>query len=305
MEGSRVTRTRTRGAVLLTLAIGIVGLTGSAQAGRPTPGPKDITSTVRGQELARIAAARFEARSEPTDATDLRVVQVGDGDHVVYPSWLPVPVASTIATADGGHDFVTTVDIRSGPKPASPDWPKVASARGTVAAGPYAILWSHGCFARLENSNGWFDTCFKVWKAGNDGNGAYDYFTLDSYGTASNKDKFLCCLLYNAWIEAAKSGTTSQNWFDWSPRGDRTGDCASFTLSVELKIVAVSDTVTMCEKWQPTKYAEAGHFKMKWDCRCVIGFGVDGAREVAFLQTVYVAQGRVPTWTLSAGFHAV
>ena len=300
-----MTGTRTRGAVLLALAIGTVGLTGSAQAGRPNPGPRDITSTVRGQELARIAAARFEARSELTDATDLRVVQFGDGSHVVYPSWLAVPVASTIATADGGHDFVTTVDVGSGPLVASADPPKVASAGGTLAAGPYAILWSHACFARLENSNGWFDTCFKVWKAGNDGNGSFDYFTLDFYGTASNKDRFLCCLIYNAWLEATKSGATTQNWFDWSPRGDRTGTCASFTLSVELKIVTVSDAVTMCEKWQPTKYADAGHFKMTWDCGCVIGFGVDGAREVAFLQTVFVAQGRVPTWTLSAGFHAV
>ncbi|HET9345043.1 MAG TPA: hypothetical protein VFO05_05005 [Candidatus Limnocylindrales bacterium] len=287
------------------MVIGTVGLTGSAHAGRPNPGPTDITSTVRGQQLARTAAARFEARSEPTDQADLRVLRVDDGDYVVYPSWLPVPVASTIATADGGHDFVTTVDVGSAAVLASTDGPRVAHARGTVAAGPTAILWSHGCFARLENSNGWFDTCFKIWKAGNDGNGTNDYFTLDFYGTASNKDRFLCCLIYNAWLEAKKSGTTTQRWFDWSPRGDRTGGCASVTLSVELKIVSVSDTVTMCEKWQPTKFSEAGHFKMTWDCGCVIGFGVDGAREVAFLQTVYVAQGRVPTWTLIAGFHAV
>ena len=300
-----MTRTRTRGAVLLALAIGAVGLTGPAQAGRPNPGPRDITSTIRGQELARTAAVRFEAQSEPTDQAELRVVQIAAGDYVVYPSWLSTPVASTIATADGGHDFVTSVDVGSARAFGSVDGPRVASAGGAVAAGPIAILWSHGCFARLENSNGWFDTCFKVWKAGNDGNGTYDYFTLDFYGTASNKDKILCCLIYNAWVEAKKSGTTSQNWFDWSPRGDRTGGCASFTLSVELKIVSVSDTVTMCEKWQPTKFAEAGHFKLKWDCGCLIGFGVDGAREVAFLQTVYVSQGRVPTWTLSAGFHAV
>jgi hypothetical protein len=62
----------------------------------------------------------------------------------------------------------------------------------------------------------------------------------------------------------------------------------------------------MCERWNVYKYADAGHFKEEWSCGCIFPFGqpYPNVREIDYLQTVSVANGRYVEWTLTAGFLA-
>ena len=141
--------------------------------------------------------------------------------------------------------------------------------------------------------------CFYVSKLMNDGSSTRDYFALRQ--KASLGTERFGSVNWDGWVASVrKSGSTTQYWEDWDPGSEMRGSCSSVTLSVSVKLVTIGIGANLCERWEPGLYPDAGHFRNKWNCDCILG--VASLRQVASNIAVSTAQGRYPTWTISAGF---
>jgi hypothetical protein len=290
-SGSRVRRL----AILATAACLCSSIAAvSAGASEVIGSPTSRVTVKTAMRIATKAASRYTEMGVTTAATDLRVSIGSDGAALVAPSWA---TAGSLTSAIGSATLTVTATGPSGARDGTSG--QVAEGYGTAAA-PYWTLYGNACFSRIQNSGGYIDSCYKINRLVNDGSTTKDYYQLEHYATAGSKG---IDTIHNAWLSSTKgSSSSAMSWVDWAPKGDTTGACANQTLSVSVAGVGISSSYTRCEKWDITKYAEAGKFKNLWDCNCTLG--IKGDREVAYMSVVSVAQGGKATWTLSAGFFA-
>ena len=162
--------------------------------------------------------------------------------------------------------------------------------------------WNHrasGCFAREENDTGWIDSCYQVKQYNTDttdGTSTRDIFALHHYATAKSKSTWY---LTRAKLESYKSSgsPTFRQWVDWSPRSDQNmGSCTNVQIGVAYSGVGFNVGHGICDKWNITKWAEAGHFANRWE-----GGATRTEREVVYMTSIKVSQGQFPSWSLSGG----
>jgi hypothetical protein len=270
-----------------------------AVARPPRNSPVDVTATAIGRRLADQAAARHSAHGVATRRSDLRVWRVAPGDYVVGRSLPDNLRTGTTVHADGRTESWMTYDTEV-PTPPTTTAP-------TAAAGLQTIAWTwraQACFSRIQNTFGWLDSCYAIHKLTGESD-PRDFFKLEQYGTVAAK---IPGKIYDGWLAAVRTtGSASQAWIDWSPRGSLSGSCVSVPLEVSVLGVGFRASGIMCERWNIFKGAAAGHFKEQWSCGCIVPFGqpYPNTREIDYLQAVSVANGKVAQWTLSAGFTAI
>ena len=295
-------RSRNRlGAVLVATLIVVPTVAAGKQ-----PGPSDITGTSKGNELKAAAGARFADYG--VEANALRVLSVGGGDYLVVPDSL-LNIKTSAAKQPNGKVEVTTEVTVGGSIDESDDEGGAAitaSAGDATAAefvaalaAPYWTLKESGCFARILDNAGFFDTCYKIRKLINDGISGKVFYNLEHYGTAGSYT-YQTIDWAKIWSDQA-SGSAAMSWSDWGPRSDLSqeqGRCTDYGVSIGI-IVQLHIGLHACEKWDMTKYADAGHYQMHWSCNCI--FGVDGEREVEYMTEVTIPSGG-PLWVIGASF---
>jgi hypothetical protein len=281
--------------------------TAGAAAAPPARAWQYITGTHRGRDAAEKSAARFSQAGVRTRAGDLRVLEGAGGDVLVLPT--SVKVESVIRRDVVDRDRLLTelnaaITVGAGAADAAEAAAldgQLASTEGVVAAVPYWSEKSRGCFSWLRRGGSYMAPCYYINKLINDGDGARDYFSLRQKATIG-VDQFPWTI-YDGWVQSVRAaGTSAQTWYDWDPGGTISGGCSSTSVSVSVKLVEIGIGATRCERWEPTLWQDAGHFRNKWNCDCF--FGVGDARQVASAIAVSVGQGKSPVWTLSAGFRS-
>ena len=294
---------RMRAAVIGSV-IAASGLLATSAAAAPRSW-EDLTATERGRAATARAAELFAGNDVPAVVAELRAYDVGSGDVLVVPRWLrPDTVRSRSVTRGDRLATEAEASVVAGllggraPRSATLDG-QLAGAGGSLAAAPYWSQYESGCFAWLRNGGSYMAPCYYISKLINDGSSTRDYFALrqrasigtERWGSGN----------YDGWLLSQRpSGTATQYWEEWEPAGELHGNCGSVNLSVMVKGVTLGISSTACERWEPTLWPDAGHFRNKWNCDCWIG--VAGMRQVASNIAVSTPQGKWPRWTLWAGF---
>ncbi len=152
---------------------------------------------------------------------------------------------------------------------------------------------ANDCFARYSDTWTWMDHCYQDLKLSNDGSSTYDYYTLHHYATVHPNSPWVA----NSGLINAQAAT-SQTWMDWSPRGDRNGNCISASISVSVGGVGASYPVEKCELWDMNKDNPAVNYALLW-----YGPGCRQDRELAYEIAVRVSQGAWPQWYLGGESH--
>lgn len=269
----------------------------SLAAGRSPTGPVEITDSRAGQELAAEAAARQSRLGERVAAGDLRVWRIAPGDYIVGKTKPRNLAFGTATGAAGGIERTFSFDVGARASTSR------AESEVLAAASPSWVWVSQGCFTRKHNSYGWLDSCFKLLRLAGESD-PRDFYTLEQYGSVGAQT---FGKIYSGWLAASKtSASAPMAWIDWSPRGSKSGPCVVIPLSVSALGQSFSASGLMCERWNVYKYSDAGHFKEEWSCGCIFPFGqpYPNVREIDYLQTVSVANGRYVEWTLTGGFLA-
>lgn len=295
--GARIRRSRRLGIVFAAVLVAMPAVTAAA-----SPRTRDITGTTAGEAIRGAAAQRFSTYGVAQDP--LRVWDLGDGSLLVAPDWLSDFQRSASRLPDGTLEVGTGVivgrrlDVENG-------GPLLASlAPVTTAAAPYWSLRENGCFSRIVYNHGYFDTCYKIYKLINDGVAGKDFYALYHYGTVGMLPGEPGTIDWaQIWSDQA-SGSSAMTWSDWGPRGDLTqgqGTCTNWTVGVSVGAV-LQVSKWACEKWDMTKWADAAHYRMEWNCNCF--FGITDDREVAYMTEITVATGGGPLWSIGATFNA-
>lgn len=242
---------------------------------------RDVSATPEGRAIATIASARFASLG--AQPAELRVWRDSSG-YFVAPAeaLLDVTDEGVLRPMTAAAPNVATASL----SPAS----GTSEVEALAAAGPWQLKAAQ-CFARIWAGvdKVWMDHCYQLLKLANDGNGSADYFTLQHYAT-----------MHPNWPWKIGHGTieaeafTPQTWMDWSPRGDRTGACQSYTLSITVSGVGLSFPTERCETWDMTKWNPAVKYKLTYTG------GSNADRELAFEIAVQVAQGAWPQWFVPA-----
>ncbi len=301
-----------RRSVAVILAMGLAGgmVPPAAVAGdAPEPPwgftPVEISATPVGHDLADRAAARHARAGVAAKAAALRVWQLGPGEFFVG-ARVPEGLGTTTGRSpDGSTRFDVRFDVGAAGA--------IGRRRGGVSTTPSATAtvvpsWAFldaGCFARLGGGSfGFLDACYSLHRLANETN-AKDFYKLEQYGTLGAG---IAAKIYSGWMAAGKasSGSGAMSWVDWSPRGSVKGGCQNLTLKIEALGVSFTSPAYFCEDNIPTKYEAAGSFRMEWSCGCIYPFGqpYPNSREIDYLQTISVANGRPVRWTISAGYLA-
>ena len=295
---------RARAALVLSMLTGTAFLSTGATAAPGSPW-REVTDSSRGRAAAISAANQFADSGVPTRTSDLRVFDVADGDLLVLPRWVePASVLRREVVANGRIATEVEASLLIGLAARNPAGRSTASLDGqlagvSTAAAAYWYQYNSGCFKWLRKDGAYMAPCFYTSKLMNDGSSTRDYFSLRQKASVGSSSAGSAT--YDAWLLSKRtSGSTTQWWEDWEPGGELRGNCGSVTLSVSVKGVGVGISSTACERWEPTLWEDAGHFRNKWNCDC--WFGVTSMREVASNIAVSVPQGKYPRWTISAGF---
>jgi hypothetical protein len=287
-----IPRKRRLGAVALIalLAVPTVAAAGSS-------GTTDISSTSRGAAIKQAAATRFAEYG--VDSAQLRVLDLGGGDVLVMPASLSDFATQAVRRADNTFEVTTEVTVGElAGESLVENEGLVASV--TTAAAAYWSLRENGCFARMLDNAGYFDTCYKIYKLINDGVAGKDFWTIYHFGTTGplNGQTIDWARIYSD----QAGGSSAMTWADWGPRGDLTQGqavCTNYTVGVSVGVV-FQVSKWACEKWNMTKYSDAAHYQMEWSCNCF--FGIDEDREVAYMTEITVSTGGAPLWAIGATF---
>lgn len=252
-----------------------------------------------GRELAQTGAARITAEGIPTSASAVSVWSLGAGEYLVAQQMPTNFSTSTTQNPDGSAKVEVQFEVR-----ATAGTPGAGTLATAATSSPSWAWLNQGCFARFSNTWGWLDSCYVLHKLVGESD-PRDFYQLEQYGTvAANNNSGK---IYNAWLQGQKAANSSaMSWIDWSPRGSVSGAWQGIGISVSALGVGISTGSIMCEHWNITKWAEAGHFQNQWDCGCIYPFGqpYPNSREIDYMQAVSVPNGGVASWTLSEGFQA-
>lgn len=279
------------------------GLPDAVKSRAEIPGAIEVTSSPDGDAIVASAVARFAERwGMSIDPRDLRVWDTGGGGYLVAPSWVTsISISKPTLTATARE---LSFDFVAGDHMSAPENAGLVAAAGDVrtAVAPYWQLVENGCFARIQNGSGYFDTCYKINKLMSDGFADKDFYALNHYGTTGPLNGQTVDWA-RIWSDEA-AGSAAMSWSDWGPRGDLSqgqGTCTNFTFGVSVGAV-LSFTKWACEIWNMTKWADAAHYQMEWNCNCA--WGITSDREVAYVTEITVGQNLGPLWTVGATFNA-
>jgi len=293
-----VSKTTKAVCVFLSMMLLWVGIASYASAAGSPPGSAvsesdiskyDITNTPRGTSIVQKTVADWTEMGLLCDGGGVRVYEFSPGSFLIT-SVRPSQIRFEYVKGKKGQSEVQPVVSTS-----SSDSFSTAGGASVMGA-PYPVIVDQWCPYRIENSTGWIDHCYRVSKVYDDGDSIYDHFTLEHWATAKSKGAYY---LKNARIYCAKKAgsTTTFYWTDWSPRSDLNLSCQSISLTVTSGPISISgDIYQACETWDITKYAEAGKFKNEWK-----GSKKNTDREVAYMVSVKVPQGKWASWDLTAG----
>ena len=269
----------------------------------PSPGLVEVTASAAAGRLAREAAARHSVRGGQVTAADLRVWRIAPGDYIVGKSMPRNLETSSVSKGEGKTELTMTYDIGAAAR--APSGP----ARNLAGSAAISASWgfvAQGCFSRISNAYGWLDSCYRIDRLVNEGD-PRDFYKLEQYGTVGTWSGPPWGKIYAGFVAAVKSSTSSaMSWIDWSPRGSRSGSCVTVPLSISALGIPFNSSGLMCERWNITKYADAGHFNEEWHCGCIVPFGqpYPNTREIDYLQAISVLNGKLAQWSVSAGFTA-
>lgn len=289
--GRRVRRWHVLGLFALLLAALMPALAGAQAPVKAQPGKEKykLTLTERGKQLATEAAVRWEKNLKHKVKVDqLEVYDFGSkGQSDIFV--IPKDVNFTVTEQLNGPPIVE-VQTASTPQVGTSTEPNSIGIMGSSWA------WRAGhCLERLNQNGSWIDHCYQVYKLEGDVDGSRDFYQLDRYATAGDA---LGTTLDGATISSHRSTSNSSTmgWMDWTPRGDiDLPNCSDLTLSVSVEGIGFSKTYLRCERWNITKFAEAGRFSNSWE-----GSVNDTQREIAYMTSVSVPQGGWPVWIIPA-----
>ena len=292
---------RTRPIPIATALVLLLGAStpGLAAAAKPAPStPSDITSSVRGQELAAETAERFKSYGVPTDASDLEVLQNSNGSIVVAPELLIS--LSSHATSDGA---IVTADV--GSQVTSTQVSTESSQQVQAAAAAYWTLRESGCLSSLYVDSARLDSCYYIYQLINDGSTTRNYWALRQKGTAFEYGGGL----HWARVTGERTpNTAAQTWVDWAPEQEHTGSCSTVNVGVSY-IVSLGYSVTACEHWIFDKSCNgcAPWISNKWDCNCLFGLDAKNgtvSRAIAYQMIVSTTQTATPRFRLGLSMGA-
>lgn len=277
----------------------LVGLmfTATGAAAQPGKNVTDITDSPKGRELTQRAAQKITKEGGiDTPVQVLRAWEIRTGEYVVAER-MPRNFTSTVTTSPDG---ATRVELSYETESAD-----IELAAATTAATPEWGITAQGCFSWISNTYGELLPCYKLRKMKYE-TFTRDYFSLEQYGTVQAK-AYPYAKIYDGWVAAVKASSSSaMAWEDWDPLGDISGSCQSVPLGIDVRGIIFGASGFMCEVWDMQLYTDAGHFRQKWSCGCVVPFGQSypASRGMKYLQAISTAGGGNAVWTLSAGFLA-
>lgn len=256
----------------------------------------DITNTDEGQRQAAEAIKRWSTeygmKIRPNEVTVLNLGTAEEPDILVTSNSNIFESASTTVAPDG----TVTVDMQVSTAAAPPD-----SAISEEPIGTQSQSWdmvADSCHKRVQSTSGWIDQCYHLYRLQGDNSSSKDYYQLEHFATASSKWPFH---LMSAQVESIRrSHTAWMEWVDWNPRSDLdVNTCDTIELGISHGPATIAASHQICERWDITKYGEAGKFSNRWH-----GNSHQQAREVAYTNEVSVLEGGWTVWNLDYSYRA-
>ncbi|NOK60926.1 MAG: hypothetical protein GFH27_549289n92 [Chloroflexi bacterium AL-W] len=256
----------------------------------------DITNTDEGQRQAAEAIKRWSTeygmKIRPDEVTVLNLGTAEEPDILVTSNSNIFESASTTVAPDG----TVTVDMQVSTAAAPPD-----SAISEEPIGTQSQSWN-----MVAQDCDWFDGdtaeihhCYKVYKLEGDASSRDDYYQLENFSTTQSKWPWQ---LLSATVEGVRDPqqSASMEWVDWNPRADLdVNTCDTIELGISHGPATIAASHQICERWDITKYGEAGKFSNRWH-----GNSHQQAREVAYTNEVSVLEGGWPVWNLDYSYRA-
>ncbi len=278
-------------AVLLT-----VSMTSLAPAAQPSKEPmRDITSSRLGTQWAREAAERWQQMGVRHDPKEIKIYRLQDGSYFAAPKSAEISM-EYVGMEDGSMQLEPVVADVSDPLLIESNSIEMRlDGQYATSGGEYWSLVDNNAFARFQDGKGWMDHAYKKYKLVGETVADKDYYTLEHYATAKSKSTWTLSRAH-IWCQK-RDGSSEMAWVDWDPTSDKSGGSGN-TITIGISfIVELTDSFTFSDKWNITKYAEAGRFKNTWE-----GLAWRSERSVAYMVCVSVPQGGYPLWSLSAQY---
>ena len=282
-------------AALLVAVLLTISMTSVASAGQPSKQVmRDITSTTRGARWAREAALRWQQMGVNCGSNSINVYKLQDGSYFAAPESAEISM-EYVEMEDGSMKLEPVIVARPDSLPVESDSRELPTGFQTQS-GEYWNLVGNKAFARFEDGHGWMDHAYKMHKLVGETISDKDYYQLEHWATAKSKGAWT---LYAAHISCQKKDSSStMEWVDWDPQADQDYGSGGQSVTIGISyIVEISSTYTVRDKWDITKYAEAGRFKNSWR-----GSAWRSERNVAYMICVSVPEGGWPVWNLNASY---
>jgi len=228
------------------------------------------------------------------DSKDIRIYRLQDGGYFAAPESAEISM-EYVEMEDGSMKLEPVIVARPDSLLVESDSRELPTDFQTQS-GEYWNLVGNQAFARFEDGKGWMDHAYKMHKLVVETIPNKDYYQLEHWATAKSKGAWT---LYAAHVWCQKQSSSSpMEWVDWDPQADQDYGSGGQSVTIGISyIVEISSTYTVRDKWDITKYAEAGKFKNSWR-----GSAWRSERNVAYMICVSVPEGGWPAWTLSAQY---
>jgi hypothetical protein len=283
-------------AALLVVVLLTISVTSVATAAQPSKEAMcDVTKTTRGAKWAREAAERWQQMGVDCDSKNINIYKLQDGSYLAAPRSAEISM-EYVEMEDGSMQLEPVVATGSDPLLIESNSSEMRlDGQYVTSEGEYWSLVDNNAFARFQDGKGWMDHAFKKYKLVGETVADKDYYTLEHYATAKSKGTWTLARAH-IWCQK-RDGSSEMEWVDWDPTSDKSGGSGN-TITIGISfIVELTDSFTFCDKWNMTKYAEAGRFKNTWE-----GLAWRSERSVAYMICVSVPQGGYPLWSLSAQY---
>jgi len=210
---------------LIAVLLGVCVLVGLSPAGGVNAASRSVLDITRSDE-GRAKAIQYLVHLEKTGASaKLSDVTVLAQDYYgpagvdrTYLATLDPTALSDVTTSSSAQGVLTSFTGHVTSKDPDPTEDRLS---GWLEVG-------QSCFGRIENSTGWLDHCYKMYRWSTMVSGNYIY-VLNHYATFASKGVFH---MTRGTIKAVP--TAAFTWADWDPAADTTRGCSSITLSVDI-----------------------------------------------------------------------
>ncbi len=245
---------------------------------------RDVTDSVKGSTALQKFATRAKGGAPELSAKatgelkqDYRVLEVDvekllqDSQCKQSPDLLILPrVVTGVSYLRGNPDGTpltdpceTTVIWNEAKDLTQDDSRSSGSSVRAMAVGGTAEMYSRYCIEKRAGTvaGTWMLACYKKWVEKNDGNSAWNYYSIHAWNTCGANSSYYLTSCGRGQEMTSPSGG---QWTDYSPKSSSPPNCRSISYGVSLYTVSVGGSYTSCEEQRVYYYSNPGKMSSYW-----------------------------------------